>query len=224
MSNTDLMEETTSLFEKHITKMVFYALQTKLAMQLQTSLTKVQGVLEALMAHVLHMELKSHGSGPQPSINLLKKYNRVSKSLANHFISKVKATAEFKAFCNKCQKVLWMQLYLTGSALIWSCVIMTGLDDLATNPQCFEWAAWLGDFRAAFGLHDLAQDALTRIGSLQQGLKRIMEYCTVFFKLKGKLGPVDANSKYIKDHFRKGLSTAMMEALMNIDLATMEEA
>ncbi|KAG6868122.1 hypothetical protein C0993_007380 [Termitomyces sp. T159_Od127] len=197
----DLMEETMSLSKEHITNMVFHALQTKLVMQLQTSLAEVQGRLEALVAHVLRMELKSHGSGLRPSINFLEKDDGVSKSLADHFISQVKATAEFKAFCNKHQKVLWMQLYLTGSALIWSHVITTGLDDLATNSWCFEWAAWLGDFRAAFGLHDLAQDALTRIRSLQQGLKTITEYCTAFFKLKGKLGPIDANSEYIKDHF-----------------------
>ncbi|KAG6878324.1 hypothetical protein C0993_008502 [Termitomyces sp. T159_Od127] len=196
----------------------------KLATQLQTSLAKVQGRLEALAACILRMELESHSSGPRPSMNPPEKYDRVSKSLVDQFISQVKAMAEFEAFHDKRQKILWAQLYLTGSALAWSHIITMGSNDLAANPWHFGWAVWLGNFRAAFSLRDLAQDALTQIGSLQQGSKTITEYCTAFFELKSKLGPADTNSKYVKDCFWKVSSVAAMEALMNTDFATAEEA
>ncbi|KAG6883231.1 hypothetical protein C0993_007276, partial [Termitomyces sp. T159_Od127] len=86
------------------------------------------------------------------------------------------------------------------------------------------WAAWLADFRAAFGLQDLAQDALNHIAVLQQGFKTIMEYCTTFFELKGRLSPMDATSDYMKDRFWKGLNVAAMEALVNSDFDTVEQA
>lgn len=99
-----------------------------------------------------------------------------------------------------------------------------GADHPTMNLRRFEWDAWLADFKAAFGLCDPAQDVLNHIGTLQQGSKSITEYCTMFFELKGKLGPADANSEYIKDRFWKGLSAVAMEALVNMDFTTAEEA
>ena len=51
-----------------------------------------------------------------------------------------------------------------------------------------------------------------------------MEYCTVFFELKGQLEPANAESRYVKDRFWKGLGMAVMEALVNTDFKTAEEA
>lgn len=136
----------------------------------------------------------------------------------------MEAAAEFEQFRNERQKVLWAQSYLSSSALAWSRVITTGADDPVLNPRRFLWAAWLNNFQAAFGLQDPAQDALNQIAMLQQGSKSITDYCMAFFELKGKLGPADANSEYIKDRFWKGLSTSAMEALVNTDFAMAENA
>ncbi|KAG6867066.1 hypothetical protein C0993_007108 [Termitomyces sp. T159_Od127] len=99
-----------------------------------------------------------------------------------------------------------------------------GSDDPAWNLHRFQWDAWVVDFKASFCTHDQAQDALTWIGQLQQGSKSIMDYCTAFFKLKGRLGQADADSKYVKDCFWKGLTATSMEALVNMDFTTAEEA
>ncbi|KAG6867181.1 hypothetical protein C0993_005978 [Termitomyces sp. T159_Od127] len=66
-------------------------------------------------------------------------------------------------------------------------------------------------------------DALTCISLLQQGSKSIMDYCMEFFKLKGKLECADVESKYMKDHFWKGLNAVAMEALVNMDFVMAEE-
>ncbi|KAG6894463.1 hypothetical protein C0993_011418, partial [Termitomyces sp. T159_Od127] len=101
---------------------------------------------------------------------------------------------------------------------------MMGSNDEVLNPRHFQWVAWLADFRAAFGLRDLAQDVLNRIEVLQQGSKTITEYCTTFFELKGRLSPMDAASDYVKDRFWKGLNVAAMEALVNSDFNMVEQA
>ncbi|KAG6895947.1 hypothetical protein C0992_011376 [Termitomyces sp. T32_za158] len=73
-------------------------------------------------------------------------------------------------------------------------------------------------------MREPAQDALNRIGVLQQGSKSITDYCTAFFKLKGKLSPRDAASDYVQDRFWKGLSAASMEALVHAEWETAEQA
>lgn len=78
---------------------------------------------------------------------------------------------------------------------------MTGPDNMDINPCRLQWAMWLADFKAAFRMHNLAQDALNWIGVLQQGLKSITEYCMAFFKLKGKLSLANTNSNYMKNCF-----------------------
>ena len=137
----------------------------------------------------------------QLRINVPKVYDGKLRPLADQFMQQIKVAAEFETFRNECQKILWAQSYLTRSAQDWSSVIMTGLDDPVANPKHFQWQAWRDNFRAAFCMHDLAQDALACLGQLQQGSKSIMDYCTMFLELKGKLGNVDMASKYIKDCF-----------------------
>ncbi|KAG6895647.1 hypothetical protein C0993_009344 [Termitomyces sp. T159_Od127] len=225
MSTTGHPEEiATPALQKRIMEMMFQALQTKLAARIQARLVGVLDKLEALDMQMTSWERERHGSGPRPSINLPEKYDGVSKNLVDQFISQVEATAEFERFCDDRQKILWAQLYLTALALTWSRVITTGFEDPDLNPRHFVWTAWLVDFKAAFGLRDPVQDALNCIGVLQQGLRSIMEYCMVFFELKGRLGPSNANSEYVKDRFWKGLSTAAMEALVNTDFAMAKEA
>ncbi|KAG6876240.1 hypothetical protein C0993_004788 [Termitomyces sp. T159_Od127] len=175
-------------------------MQNSMAM-LTASVSNTRGQLEVLAAHVANMEQTPCVSGPRPSISLPEKYDGVLKSLADQFVWQVEAAAEFEVFWNERQKILWAQLYLMGLAQAWSCIITTGLDDKAANPQHFRWAAWLADFKAAFGMHDPAQDTLNHIAVLQQGSKSIMEYCTAFFELKGWLSPLDAASNYVKDRF-----------------------
>ncbi|KAG6895379.1 hypothetical protein C0993_009648, partial [Termitomyces sp. T159_Od127] len=98
------------------------------------------------------------------------------------------------------------------------------MDNLDVNLQCFCWEAWLVDFKATFCMQDQAQDTLTRIGQLQQRSKSITNYCMAFFELKGKLGRADMEGEYIKDRFWKGMNMAAMEALVNTDYQTAEEA
>ncbi|KAG6875061.1 hypothetical protein C0993_011012, partial [Termitomyces sp. T159_Od127] len=73
-------------------------------------------------------------------------------------------------------------------------------------------------------MHDPAQDMLNRIVVLQQGTKSITEYCMAFFELKWRLSPLDMASDYVKDQFWKGLNTVAMEALVNMDYKTAEQA
>ncbi|KAG6882883.1 hypothetical protein C0993_008799, partial [Termitomyces sp. T159_Od127] len=82
------------------------------------------------MAEVEH---GSHGGGPRPNISPPKKYDGASRQLADQFISQVEAAAEFERFRDERQKILWVQSYLSGSALTWSHVITTGAEDLALN-------------------------------------------------------------------------------------------
>lgn len=220
MSTSEEADEATALPEERIAKVVFDALQTELAAQLRT----VQGGLEALADRMTRLERAERGPGPRPNINPPGTYDGASRPLADQFISQVEAAAEFEVFRSERQKILWAQSYLTGAALAWSRVITTGSDDPEANPRRFHWEAWLSDFKAAFGLRDPAQDALNKLGVLQQGSRSITEYCTAFFELKGKLGPADANSEYVKDRFWKGLSATAMEALVNTDFTTAEEA
>ncbi|KAG6875697.1 hypothetical protein C0993_007957 [Termitomyces sp. T159_Od127] len=157
-------------------------------------------------------------------INSPEVYDSKSKQLTDQFAEQVKAAAEFETFQDERQKIVWVQSYLTGSAQQWSAVITTGSDDLEINPRRFRWVAWLTDFKAAFCMRDQVQDALTHIGQLTQGSKSITNYCMAFFELKGKLGQADANGEYVKDQFWKGLSAVSMEALVNTDYQTVEEA
>ncbi|KAG6863639.1 hypothetical protein C0993_010828 [Termitomyces sp. T159_Od127] len=142
--------------EDRIVKMVFQALQAELSAQLQAisqlqaRVGDIQGglealagqiaVLEALGGQVTELERGSQGSSPRPHISPPDKYNGVSKQLADQFISQVEAAAKFERFRDERQKVLWAQLYLSGLALMWSCIIMTSVDNTALNPWCF----WLG--------------------------------------------------------------------------------
>ncbi|KAG6894906.1 hypothetical protein C0992_004023 [Termitomyces sp. T32_za158] len=181
MSNTGAPKEATSPApQDRVAEMMFQALQTELAAQIQAGLTGVQDRLDALEAWINSWEHERHGPGPRPSISPPEKYDGASKNLADQFISQVKAAAEFERFCDDHQKILWAQSYLTGSALAWSRVITTGSEDLNLNLRRFVWTAWLADFKAAFGLRDLVQDALNRIGVLQQGSQSITDYCTAF--------------------------------------------
>ena len=92
------------------------------------------------------------------------------------------------------------------------------------NAWRFDWGSWLADFKAAFCTREPEQEALTWLGQLQQGSRSIMDYCTAFFELKGKLGKADAESQYVKDRFWKGLNAAAMKALVNTDYETAEQA
>lgn len=159
-----------------------------------------------------------------PRINPPEVYNGKLKQLADQFAEQVEVAAEFEVFRDEWQKIVWAQSYLMGSVRQWSAVITMGPEDWDLNPQRFNWAAWLADFKAAFCMHNQAQDVLNRIGQLQQGSRSITDYCTAFFKLKGRLGCVDAASNYIKDRFWKGLNTVAMEVLVNTDFQTVEEA
>ncbi|KAG5335158.1 hypothetical protein C0989_002093 [Termitomyces sp. Mn162] len=216
--------------EDHIAKMVYQAMQAEFAArmqataQLQTSLRELQGRFEALANRMAEVECSSYNGRLRPNISPPEKYNRASRQLVDQFIGQVKAAAKFKRFRDECQKILWVQLYLSGLALTWSHIIMTGDKDPVLNPQHFIWKAWLTDFQMTFGLCNLVQDALNHIAMLQQGSRSITDYCTMFFKLKGRLGASDANSKYIKDCFWKGLNAVAMEALVNMDFAMTEEA
>ncbi|KAG6866602.1 hypothetical protein C0993_007497 [Termitomyces sp. T159_Od127] len=219
MLTTGTSEETAAPApQEWVAEMMFQALQTELTTQIQARLAGVLDKLEALDMQMTSWEHEQHRSGPRPSINPSEKYDGVSKNLTDQFISQVEAAAEFERFHNNWQKILWVQLYLTALALMWSHVITTGSEDLDLNLQHFVWMAWLADFKAVFGLRNLAQDAFNRIGVLQQGLRSIMEYYTVFFELKEHLRPSNANSEYVKDQFWKGLSVVVMEALVNTTL------
>lgn len=88
-----------------------------------------------------------------------------------------------------------------GLAQDWLSVITMGSDNPTVNPKHFWWQAWKEDFKMVFCIQDLVQDALACISQLQQGSRLIMDYCTMFFKLKGKLDRADADSEYMKDHF-----------------------
>lgn len=99
-----------------------------------------------MMGRVTELERGGHAVGPRLNISLLEKYDGASKQLADQFISQVEAAAEFERFHNERQKVLWAQSYLSGLALTWSCVIMTGVDNPTLNHRRFLWTAWLEDF------------------------------------------------------------------------------
>ncbi|KAG5727064.1 hypothetical protein E4T56_gene20328 [Termitomyces sp. T112] len=202
-----------------ITDVVFQAVQIWLVAQFQAQDTKLAEVLariaqleaaqalpglatlpvsQAPLEHLAGVQVMQHVART-PRINTLEVYNGKSKQLADQFVRQVEAAAEFEIFRDDCQKILWAQSYLSGSAQQWSSVVTTGSDDPA-------------------------QDALTWIGQLQQGSKSITDYCTAFFELKGRLGQADADSEYVKDCFWKGLTATLMEALVNMDFMTAEEA
>ncbi|KAG6879906.1 hypothetical protein C0992_009897 [Termitomyces sp. T32_za158] len=214
---------------EQIANMVFQAMQPRMAAHMQAQDDRIAEILTRLL------QLKQAAQSPReaqpaqqllrvPRINPPEVYDGKSKQLADQFAQQVEAAAEFECFRDDRQKIVWAQSYLTGSARQWSAVITTGVDDPEINPRRFRWDAWLADFRAAFCTRDQAQDALTRIGQLQQGSKSITDYCTAFFELKGKLGPAEAEGEYVKDRFWKGLNAAAMEALVNTDYQTAEEA
>ncbi|KAG6867803.1 hypothetical protein C0993_010850 [Termitomyces sp. T159_Od127] len=214
---------TMDLASARIADVVFQAVQTRLAAQFQAQDTKLAEVL----ACIAQLEAAQAPQGlvtPPVAQAPLEQATGVQVPLADQFVRQVEAAAEFEMFQDDCQKILWAQSYLSGSAQQWSSVITTGLDDPAWNPRHFQWDAWVTDFKASFCMRDQAQDALTRIGQRQQGSKSIPDYCTAFFELKGRLGQADADSKYVKDRFWKGLTAASMEALVNMDFTTAEEA
>ncbi|KAG6867685.1 hypothetical protein C0993_012441, partial [Termitomyces sp. T159_Od127] len=136
---------------------------------LAASILDMQGRLEALSARVMDMAQVGCWTGQRPSISPPEKYDGVLKTLVDQFVCQVEAVAEFEVFQDDHQKILWAQLYLTGSAQAWSCVITTRLKDEALNPWCFQWVAWLVDFKAAFGMCKPVQDMLNGIMVLQQG-------------------------------------------------------
>ncbi|KAG6876450.1 hypothetical protein C0993_003006 [Termitomyces sp. T159_Od127] len=182
--------------------------------------------VEAMAARIVSLEEDARGPrGLQytPRINAPEVYDGKSKALADQFVRQVEAAAEFERFRDNRQKILWAQSYLSGSAQDWSCIITTGDVDPEFSPRRFQWTAWLTDFKAAFCTCDPAQDALAHIGLLQQGFRSIMDYCTAFFGLRGKLGHADAESEYMKDRFWKGLNAAAMEALVNTDFVMAEK-
>ncbi|KAG6897440.1 hypothetical protein C0993_007508 [Termitomyces sp. T159_Od127] len=208
-----------------IADVMFQAVQTWLVAQFQAQDTKLAEVLacivqleaaqapqglvmppmvQALLEQAMGVQVMQHVACA-PRINPLEVYNSKSKPLADQFVQQVEAAAEFKMFQDNCQKILWAQSYLSGSAQQWSSVITMDLDDPAQNPCCFQWDAWVADFKASFCTRDQAQDALTWIRQLQQGSKSITDYCTAFFELKGRLGQANADSKYVKDRFWKSL-------------------
>ena len=127
--------------EEQIAKMVFQALQTDLVAQLQAGLAEMQGRMDVLETRLAALERGDRGAWQRPSISPPEKYDGALRTLVDWFISQVEATAKFETFWDKKQKVLWAQLYLTGSALAWSQVITTGLDDPDLNLRCFEWGA-----------------------------------------------------------------------------------
>ncbi|KAG6867129.1 hypothetical protein C0993_006482 [Termitomyces sp. T159_Od127] len=199
-----------------IANMVLQAMQPQLAAHMQAQDNRIEAILTRLL------QLEQAAQEPReacqaqqllhvPRINPPEVYDGKSKQLADQFAQQV-------------EKIVWAQSYLTGLVRQWSAVIMTGMDNLDVNLRRSHWEAWLADFKAAFCTQDQAQDALTRIGQLQQGSKSITDYYTAFFELKGKLGHVDAEGKYVKDRFWKGLNTVAMEALVNTDYQTAEEA
>ncbi|KAG6863850.1 hypothetical protein C0993_010145 [Termitomyces sp. T159_Od127] len=191
---------TAELLSGQIANMVLQAMQPQLAAHMQVQDDRIKAILTWL----LQLEQVAQELIHPPEV-----YNSKSKQLVDQFAQQVEAAAEFECFQDDWQKIVWVQLYLTGSAQQWSAVITTGVDDLDE--------AWLADFKAAFCTQDQVQDALTRIGQLQQGSKSITNYYIAFFKLKGKLRHVDAEGEYIKDHFWKGLNAAAMEVLVNTD-------
>ncbi|KAG6875619.1 hypothetical protein C0993_008277 [Termitomyces sp. T159_Od127] len=214
---------------RQIANMVLQAMQPQLAALLQAQNNRIEAILTWLL------QLEQAAQEPQearqaqqllhvPRINPPEVYDGKSKQLADQFAQQVEVAAEFECFQDNHQKIVWAQSYLTGLVRQWSAVITTGMDDPDVNLWRFCLEAWLVDFKAAFCTRDQAQDALTRIGQLQQGSRSITDYCTAFFELKGKLGHIDAESKYIKDRFWKGLNMAAMEALVNTDYQTAEEA
>ncbi|KAG6876085.1 hypothetical protein C0993_005637 [Termitomyces sp. T159_Od127] len=97
MSTTGAPEETAAPTpEGRVAEMMFQALQTELAARVQAGLTGLQEKLDALEARMTSWELGGHGSGPRPSINPPERYDGVSKTLADQFISQVEAAAEFE--------------------------------------------------------------------------------------------------------------------------------
>ncbi|KAG6875691.1 hypothetical protein C0992_002816 [Termitomyces sp. T32_za158] len=189
-----------------IMNIVLQTMQPQLAMHIQAQDDRIAAILTRLLKlEQAAQELREAHHTQQllhiPRINSPEVYDGKSKQLADQFAQQVEAAAKFECFQDNRQKIMWAQLYLMASAWQWSAVIMTGMDNPDINPQHFYWEAWLMDFRAAFYMWDQVQDMLTRIGQLQQGSKLITNYCTAFFKLKGKLGRADAEGKYVKDHF-----------------------
>ncbi|KAG6877372.1 hypothetical protein C0993_008115 [Termitomyces sp. T159_Od127] len=150
-------KDTTMSLEGCITNMVFEALCTKLAAQLQTGLGELRDKMEVLMAQITKFKGEDCRSGPRINISPPEKYNGAFKVLVEQFVHQIKVAAELEVFHNDWQKILWVQSYLMGSANAWSNVIMMGPDD------------------SAFGLWDPAQDVLNHIGVLQQGSKSIMD-------------------------------------------------
>ncbi|KAH0583099.1 hypothetical protein H2248_010985 [Termitomyces sp. 'cryptogamus'] len=206
-----------------IADVVFQAVQTRLAAQFQAQDTKLAEVL-ARIAQLRRRRAWRRCLCLKRRWSIQRVYDGKSKQLADQFVRQVEAAAEFEIFRDDRQKILWAQSYLSGSAQQWSSVVTMGLDDPVRNPRRFQWDAWVADFKASFCTRDQAQDALTRIGQLQQGSKSITDYCTAFFELKGRLGQADADSEYVKDRFWKGLTATSMEALVNTDFTTAEEA
>ena len=172
--------------EERIARMVFEAIKLDLTVQVQSSLTEVQRSMETIAGRVAMLELAVQAQGTRgmrrgPKINPPEVYDRKSKLLADQFVRQILAAAEFEDFRDDAQQIVWAQSFLTGSAQDWSCVITTGEENCDQNPRHFQWSAWLADFRAAFCTRDPEQDALTKIGQLQQGSKSITDYCTAFF-------------------------------------------
>ncbi|KAG6865019.1 hypothetical protein C0993_008354 [Termitomyces sp. T159_Od127] len=193
---------TVELLSGQIANMVFQAMQPQLAVHMQAQDNRIKAILTRLLQLEQAVQESQEACQAQQLLHVLRinppeVYNSKSKQLVDQFAQQVKAVA--------------------------------GMDDPDVNPQRFCWEAWLADFKAAFCTWDQVtwdqvQDALTRIGQLQQGSKSITDYCTAFFKLKGKLGHTDAEGEYVKDCFWKGLNAAAMEALVNTDYQTAEEA
>ncbi|KAG6859903.1 hypothetical protein C0995_002232 [Termitomyces sp. Mi166 len=165
--------------------------------ELQEGMDVAYDRLAQLECTSLELQKSCHMS----KINLPEVYDGKSKALADQFTHQVEAVAEFENFCDECQKILWAQSYLTRSAQDWSCVIMTGAANPKLNPCQFEWTMCLMDFKAAFCMWNPVQDALTWIRQLQPGFK--VDY-----------GLLE----------RKGLNSAAMEALVNTNYKTVEEA
>ncbi|KAG6887901.1 hypothetical protein C0995_011724 [Termitomyces sp. Mi166 len=129
------------------------------------------------------------------------RFMEIALAIKAELMAQIEAAMHFKMFKNNQQKILWVQLYLSGSAQNWSCVITTGVDNPEMNPRHFSWRAWPNNFKAGFCMQDPEQDMLTYIRELDQGLKSITDYCIAYFELKGKLGLADTNSKYVKNSF-----------------------
>ncbi|KAG6859679.1 hypothetical protein C0995_005786 [Termitomyces sp. Mi166 len=200
----------TTTLKERVAKMVFQALQNDLAAQVQSSLTEFQADLDAVLVDITQFELMVDSSGWYgPKVNPPEVYNGKSKPLADQYDEE--------------QKIVWAQSYLSDSALNWFYVIMEGPGDSDSNLHCFQWEAWLGDFKALYCTWKLEQDMLAWLEQLQQSFKSITDYCATFFELKGKLREADAASEWVKDQFWKGLNAAAMKALMNMDYKTLEE-